>query len=65
MNDFVRQDPHNTTIDMSVVAALSASEFSAALPARVDVLAIDDDTPGVVVVESGSRTLVVAAATRV
>ena len=39
------------------------SDYDDALSAQVDVLVIDDDTAGVVVVESGGRTLVVAGDT--
>jgi Ca2+-binding RTX toxin-like protein len=66
-NDFVRQDPHNTTIIQSInTVATTASAYAAVAATsdkRVDALVIDDDTPGVVVVESDGRTLVNAGTT--
>ena len=56
VNDFVRQDPHTTTLT-------ATSSYAGALTARIDALVIDDETPGVVVIESGGRTLVVAGDT--
>ncbi|MEO6651293.1 MAG: hypothetical protein ABIP17_01380, partial [Ilumatobacteraceae bacterium] len=58
INDFVRQDPHYTTI-----AITAFSGYVGALPAIVDALIIDDDTAGVVTIESGGRTLVSAGDT--
>ena len=58
VDDAVRQDPHSTTIDLKVVP--SSTNFDGAASVRVDALVIDDDTAGVVVIESGGRTLVVA-----
>ena len=57
VDDLVRQDPHYTTIDFVVVSGPTAA------PARLDVLAYDDETSGVVTVETGSGTLVVAGDT--
>ena len=57
VDDFVRQDAHNTTIDLVVVSGPTAA------PARLDVLAYDDETAGIVTVETGSGTLVVAGDT--
>ena len=44
IDDFVRQDPHNTTIDLVSVAG-----YVGAVPARIDALAIDvaDTGPGI------------------
>ncbi|MGB7818284.1 MAG: Calx-beta domain-containing protein, partial [Ornithinibacter sp.] len=59
VDDFVRQDPHTTTI----TAAATSANYLAALTDRIDALVVDDDTPGIVVVETGGRTLVVAGDT--
>ena len=56
VDDFVRQDPHTTTL----TAVATSASYLAALIARIDALVVDDDTPGIVVIESGGRTLVVA-----
>jgi Ca2+-binding RTX toxin-like protein len=56
VDDFVRQDPHTTTIT-------ATSTYAGALAARIDALLHDDETPGIVVIESGGRTLVVAGDT--
>ncbi|MGB7962679.1 MAG: hypothetical protein WCF12_06920, partial [Propionicimonas sp.] len=55
VDDFVRQDPHTLTLSFGVVSTLYAD----ATPARIDALVHDDDTPGVVVVETGGGTHVV------
>ena len=62
-DDSVRQDPRTTTIGVAVLPSASADEFDDALPARVDALVVDDDTAGVVVVESDGATRVVAGTT--
>ncbi|MEY2518223.1 MAG: large repetitive protein, partial [bacterium] len=62
-NDFTRQDPHNTQIDLSIVQAQTVADFDAALAARVYALVVDDDTAGVVVIESAGNTRVVAGDT--
>ena len=59
VDDFVRQDPHNTTIEL-----VGRRPARPAAPARLDVLAYDDETAGVVTVETGSGTLVVAGDSR-
>src|SRR6185436_4235466 len=64
VDDFVRQDPHNTTIIHSIVnntALTTDADYRTAAATgdkRVDALVIDNDTPGVVTVESAGRTLV-------
>jgi hypothetical protein len=61
VNDFVRQDPHDTTIAVSVVDSLTPDTgYQGAVDASLGVRVIDDDTPGVVVVESNGSTLVTA-----
>ncbi|HMC67647.1 MAG TPA: hypothetical protein VKJ07_00700, partial [Mycobacteriales bacterium] len=58
VDDFVREDPHDTLI-VHAVAAGSASEYVArAVKQRLDVRVLDNETAGVVVTESGGKTLV-------
>ena len=61
VDDATRQDPHDTTIAIAVVdASTPDTGYKAAADARLDARVIDDDTAGVVVVETGGRTLVTA-----
>ena len=63
VDDLVRQDPRTTAITVSVVPDETADEYDDAPPTRVDALVVDDDTAGVVVVESDGSTKVVAGTT--
>jgi hypothetical protein len=58
-NDFVAQDPHNTTLVFTILSSADAA-YSAAIRRTVDVQVIDDETPGVFLLESEGRTLVTA-----
>ena len=51
-DDGTRQDPHDTTIDFAVVPLLSAARSTPRSRARVDALVVDDDSAGIVVIES-------------
>ena len=62
-DDALVRDPHRTRIDVVVVPALSVASFAAAAPAHVEALVLDDDTPGLVVLEDGGSTRVVAGDT--
>ncbi|MDQ1682007.1 MAG: large repetitive protein, partial [Frankiaceae bacterium] len=44
-DDSVAQDPRYTSIALAVVPALTVAGFAAAVPARVDALVIDNDSP--------------------
>src|SRR6185503_6596702 len=72
-NDFVAQDPRSTTLTMTILGSASsvtdyllppfASYPDLPVRTRVDVLSIDDETPGVFLLESGGRTLVQCGST--
>jgi len=72
-NDFVAQDPRSTTLDFTILASASGATdylrppFASypGLPVRskVDVTSIDDETPGVFLLESGGATLVQCGST--
>src|SRR5205823_14732757 len=66
-NDFVAEDPRSTTLDFTILSSSAATDYKRPpfanypdLPVRskVDVTSIDDETPGVFLLESGGRTLV-------
>ena len=57
-NDFAAQDPHNTTLLHTVSG--DAAYVLAHIARRIDALVIDDETPGVFLLESNGRTLVTA-----
>ena len=58
VDDFVRQDPHYTTITLEAIQG-----YDGAAEVIVDALVIDNDTAGVVTIESGGGTLVSAGNT--
>src|SRR5437899_10299395 len=61
-NDFVTEDPQSTTL-LHTVTTTNDADYNAAkatISARISALSIDDETPGVFLLESNGRTLVVA-----
>ena len=61
-NDFVTEDPQSTTL-LHTVTLTNDADYNAAkafISARINALSIDDETPGVFLLESNGRTLVVA-----
>ncbi|HEX9505850.1 MAG TPA: hypothetical protein VGA62_07565, partial [Acidimicrobiia bacterium] len=61
-NDFVTEDPQSTTL-LHTVTTTNDADYNAAkatISARINGLSIDDETPGVFLLESNGRTLVVA-----
>src|SRR5439155_25223696 len=61
-NDFVRQDPHNTSLVFTIQSSADAA-YGSAIHRTVDVQVIDDETPGVFLLESEGRTLVTCGST--
>ena len=66
-NDFAPEDPHNTTITHTIDTTLTSdtTKYGAqaaveAIKTRLDVLVLDDENPGVWVLESDGKTVVTA-----
>jgi hypothetical protein len=64
-NDFVAQDPRSTTLEMRIFSSPDPLYMTPALAIvkRIDAQSIDDETPGVFLLESAGRTLVQCGST--
>ena len=58
VDDYARQDPHNTLIVHAVAPGSAAEYVAQAAKQRLDVRVLDNETPGVLVTESDGRAVV-------